>query len=596
TWSAETGKVEIAESRRRKRDASEPATWVEEGDLELQETGLQEKGSQEQESDSPAEARLPATRNGPVAPPVATEQPLAEMPQGRTGEILQIVFDQVREIGRERVGQLEWTTNIAELGLDSLERIEIVAALEDTFGGRFPEEILPSMETCGEVVEAIEEHLGSEVKARPARPAQLSVLEEDHVFAKSSDYLRFRKDYQLAWQPGVPNPFFKVHEGITNDRTVIEGTEYINFCSYNYLGMSGDPTVIEATQKAVSDFGTSVSASRLVSGEKPLHVKLERAIADLIGTEDSVVFVGGHSTNESTIGHLFGAGDLILHDSLSHNSILQGAILSGARRRPFPHNDFEECDRILKEIRHEYRRVLVVVEGVYSMDGDTTDLPKLIEIKKKYKTYLMVDEAHSIGTMGLHGRGMAEFYGINPSDVDIWMGTLSKAFGSCGGYIAGSALITEYLKYTAPGFVYSVGLSPANAAAALASISLLQEEPDRVAKLAENSRLFLQLARDEGLDTGLSDNTPVVPVITGSSEKALLLSHALFERGINVQPILYPAVEDSAARLRFFITSSHSEEQIRSTVGVVAEELARIDPEFKRTPKTVTSPAVKSLS
>jgi len=473
------------------------------------------------------------------------------------------------------------------------ERIEIVAALEDTFGGRFPEEILPSMETCGEVVEAIEEHLGGEVKARPARPAQLSVLEEDYVFAKSSDYLRFRKDYQMAWQPGVPNPFFKVHEGITNDRTVIAGTEYISFCSYNYLGMSGDPTVIEATQKAVGDFGTSVSASRLVSGEKPLHVKLERAIADLIGTEDSVVFVGGHSTNESTIGHLFGAGDLILHDSLSHNSILQGAILSGARRRPFPHNDFEECDRILKKIRHEYRRVLVVVEGVYSMDGDITDLPKLIEIKKKYKTYLMVDEAHSIGTMGLHGRGMAEFYGINPSDVDIWMGTLSKAFGSCGGYIAGSSSITEYLKYTAPGFVYSVGLSPANAASALASINLLQEEPDRVAKLAENSRLFLQLARAEGLDTGLSDNTPVVPVITGSSEKALLLSHALFERGINVQPILYPAVEDSAARLRFFITSSHSEVQIRSTVAAVAEELARLDPEYKRTSRTTTAPAIK---
>jgi len=204
----------------------------------------------------------------------------------------------------------------------------------------------------------------------------------------------------------------------------------------------------------------------------------------------------------------------------------------------------------------------------------------------------MVDEAHSIGTMGLHGRGMAEYYGINPSDVDIWMGTLSKAFGSCGGYIAGSSSITEYLKYTAPGFVYSVGLSPANAASALASINLLQEEPDRVAKLAENSRLFLQLARDEGLDTGLSDNTPVVPVITGNSEKALLLSHALFERGINVQPILYPAVEDSAARLRFFITSSHSEEQIRSTVAAVAEELARLDPEYQRGSKTAAPLAI----
>ncbi|MCA9232711.1 MAG: aminotransferase class I/II-fold pyridoxal phosphate-dependent enzyme, partial [Planctomycetales bacterium] len=304
-------------------------------------------------------------------------------------------------------------------------------------------------------------------------------------------------------------------------------------------------------------------------------------------------FVGGHSTNETTIGHLFGAGDLILHDSLAHNSILQGAMLSGARRRPFPHNDFEECDRILNEIRHEYRRVLIVVEGVYSMDGDFTDLPRLIEIKRKHKTYLMVDEAHSIGTMGLHGRGMAEFYDINPGDVDLWMGTLSKSFGSCGGYIAGAAALTEYLKYTAPGFVYSVGLSPPNTAAALASINLLHEEPERVAKLAENSRLFLQLAKRAQLDTGLSNNTPVVPIITGNSEVALRLSHALFERGINVQPILYPAVEESAARLRFFITCCHSEEQIRMAVAATAEELERIDPGFSQSASRAAVPAPK---
>ena len=255
-------------------------------------------------------------------------------------------------------------------------------------------------------------------------------------------------------------------------------------------------------------------------------------------------FVGGHSTNETVIGHLFGAGDLILHDSLSHNSILQGAMLSGARRRPFRHNDWQECDRVLNEVRHEYRRVLIVVEGVYSMDGDYCDLPRLVEIKKKHKAYLMVDEAHSLGTMGLHGRGMAEHFDVNPRDVDIWMGTLSKAFASCGGYIAGCSELIEYLKYTAPGFVYSVGLSPPNAAAALAAINLLQEEPERVAKLGENSRLFLRLAKREGLNTGTSNNTAVVPVITGNSEYAVQLSQALFQRGINAQPILYPAVEE----------------------------------------------------
>ena len=232
--------------------------------------------------------------------------------------------------------------------------------------------------------------------------------------------------------------------------------------------------------------------------------------------------------------------------------------------------------------------MLIVIEGVYSMDGDYPDLPEFVKVKKKHKAYLMVDEAHSFGTMGLHGRGISEHYGVNPRDVDIWMGTLSKSCGSCGGYIAGEGPLVEYLKYTAPGFVYSVGLSPPNAAAALASLELLQEEPERVERLNHNSRLFLQLAREARLNTGLSNNTAVVPVITGNSEHALRLSRQLYERGINVQPILYPAVEESAARLRFFITSTHSDEQIRTTVAAVAEELDRIDPEYRKAPAKET--------
>ncbi len=567
TWSAETGRLEITPSVRRRHDTQEVATWVEEGGLreEMVEAGDLLAASEH--------------RNGAAAEP-AQPPTVAPTPVGRSLEIAEIVYEKVREIGRERVGQLNWDTNIVELGLDSLERIEIIAALEETFGGRFPEHVLPTMETCGAVVEAIEKYIGGEIKERITRPASYIVPEEDYLFEKDVDYRRLQENLRMAQESGLPLPFFNVHQGITNDRTIIGGEEYVNFCSYNYLGMSGDPTVVEAAREAVAKFGTSVSASRLVSGQKPIHIELERAIADFIGTEDSVVFVGGHSTNETTIGHLFGSGDLILHDALSHNSILQGAILSGARRRPFPHNDWRDCRRILDEVRHEYRRVLIVVEGVYSMDGDYPDLPKFVEIKKKHKTYMMVDEAHSIGTMGLHGRGMSEHFDMDPRDVDLWMGTLSKSLGSCGGFIAGSSALVEYLKYTAPGFVYSVGLSPPNTAAALAAINLLQEEPERVARLAKNSRLFLHLAKQAGLNTGLSNNTPVVPVITGNSAYAVRLSHALFERGINVQPIIYPVVEESAARLRFFITSTHTEEQIRATVAAIAEELSRIDPDF----------------
>jgi 7-keto-8-aminopelargonate synthetase-like enzyme len=327
-------------------------------------------------------------------------------------------------------------------------------------------------------------------------------------------------------------------------------------------------------------YGTSVSASRLVSGEKTIHGELEQAIADFVGVEASILYVGGHATNESTIGHLLGPGDLILHDALAHNSIIQGAILSGARRRPFAHNDWQELDTILHEIRSEYRRVLVVVEGVYSMDGDFPDLPRFVEVKERHRALLMVDEAHSMGTMGVHGRGISEHFGVDPRQVDIWMGTLSKSFGSCGGYIAGCPEMVEYLKYTSPGFVYSVGMPPGNVAAALASLRLLEEEPHRVETLQARSRLFLKEARRVGLNTGMSNNTPVVPIIIGNSLHALQLSHQLFERGINVQPILYPAVEESAARLRFFITTCHSEQQITDTVVAVAEELEKIDPSY----------------
>ena len=361
---------------------------------------------------------------------------------------------------------------------------------------------------------------------------------------------------------------------------MIDGRELINFSSYNYLGMSGDAAVAESAKKAIDQYGTSVSASRLVSGQKTIHTELEREIADFVGAEDALVYVGGHSTNETTIGHLFGPGDLILHDALAHNSIIQGAILSGARRRPFPHNGFEELDQLLKELRHDYRRVLIVVEGVYSMDGDYPDLPEFVAVKKRHKVFLMVDEAHSIGTMGDHGRGMAEFFGINPPDVDLWMGTLSKSFGSCGGYIAGCQQVVEYLKYTAPGFVYSVGLSPSNAAAALESIRLLRQEPERARKCIKNAQLFLREAQQHRLCTGLSKDTPVVPVVIGSSVNALRLSRQLYERGINVQPILYPAVEESGARLRFFVTASHTTEQIVETVKAVAEELAQIAPAY----------------
>ncbi|MEZ6092247.1 MAG: aminotransferase class I/II-fold pyridoxal phosphate-dependent enzyme [Pirellulaceae bacterium] len=517
-------------------------------------------------------------------------QQAAAMKQGTSAapaEIVSVVIREVKAVAQDRAGQLTPQTNIAiDLGLDSLERLEIAHALEKIYGGRFPEDALQEMETVEEVAACIREHLGGKAvqlghaddddATLPNRELQPS----DYTFALFPEYQRLKQTEQALKMTGLPNPYFTVHEGLTRDTTTIGGRELISFASYNYLGMSGDPIVTQAAIEAAGRFGSSVSASRLVSGNKTVHGELECEIAGWLGTEASIVFVGGHSTNETTIGHLVGPGDLIVHDALSHNSIIQGAILSGARRRPFAHNDYDSLDKILTEARRQFRRVLVIVEGVYSMDGDYPDLPKFVEIKKRHQCLLMVDEAHSIGTMGATGRGLSEHFHIDPQSVDIWMGTLSKSFGSCGGYIAGCHELVEYLRYTAPGFVYSVGLPPASAAAALASIRLLKAEPQRVERLRQRSRQFIEKAKSFGLDTGMSSGTPVIPVITGNSMVALKLSHALFESGINVQPILYPAVEEAAARLRFFITCEHTPEQIDFTAQTVAQHYANIDPQL----------------
>jgi 8-amino-7-oxononanoate synthase len=372
---------------------------------------------------------------------------------------------------------------------------------------------------------------------------------------------------------GVDNPYFRVNDGVTRDTSIIDGAEVINFSSYNYLGMSGHPAVSEAVSDAVRRWGSSCSASRPISGEKPVHRELELELAKLLGTEDAIALVSGHATNVTVIGHLLGEGDLVIHDSLAHDSIMQGCMLSGATRRPFPHNDHVALDELLTNIRHQYRRVLIIIEGIYSQDGDIPDLPAFIEIKRKHQALLMIDEAHSIGVLGETGGGIGQHFGVDRADVELWSGTMSKALAGCGGYVGGSRELVEFLKYTTPGFVYSVGMPPPTAAASLAAIRAIRSEPEHLRRLHELSALFLSLAREAGLDTGDSAGTPVIPCIVGSSATALKLSNALLGRGINVNPIIYPAVPEDKARLRFFVTSCHSEEQIRYTVKALAEEL-----------------------
>lgn len=417
--------------------------------------------------------------------------------------------------------------------------------------------------------------------AKGRRPTELAAVRDAKRraafdFGELPAVRQMRMQRAAADLLGIENPYFRSHAGLAGSRTTIGNREYINFSSYDYLGLNGHQAVTDAAKSAIDQYGVSVSASRLVAGERPIHRDLERSLAEFLGVEDCVVMVSGHATNVTTIGHLLGPKDLILYDALIHNSVTEGARLSGATRRTFPHNDLDALEDMLGQMRDRAERVLIVVEGLYSMDGDMPDLPRLLSIKRRYDAWLMVDEAHSLGVLGATGRGLAEHWDVDPNEVELWMGTLSKTLCGCGGYIAGSTALIEYLKLSAPGFLYSVGMPGAVAAAAKVCLDILEREPERVARIRENGHRFVARARERGLDIGPSAGYCVVPVIVGESVSAAMLSQRLHDAGVNALPIIFPAVAERSARLRFFVTAAHTDEEIDTTVDLTAEALAEV--------------------
>ena len=385
-------------------------------------------------------------------------------------------------------------------------------------------------------------------------------------FENYEGYQEVLKGREIADKNNITPPFFRLHEGLATATTPMHGKTCINYASYNYLNLNGDTRVNQAAKAAIDRYGTSVSASRIVSGERPPQQALEQAIAQTYAVDDAVVFVSGHATNVSTIGYLFGPDDMVIHDELIHNSVLEGIRLSGAKRMFFKHNSHQQLGNILARNRHHFKRVLIVIEGIYSMDGDFPELPEFIRLKQEYGALLMVDEAHSLGVIGKTGKGISEHYGVDANDIDIWMGTLSKTLCGCGGYIAGTTALVEHLRYRAPGFLYSVGIPCPTAAASHKALQLMHQEPQRIEALQQISRFFLERARAYGFNTGNSQGYGVIVVMAGNSRKAVTLSNRLLEHDINVQPIIYPAVEANQARLRFFMNCSHTEQQVETTL------------------------------
>lgn len=441
---------------------------------------------------------------------------------------------------------------LSELGLDSVVLATLLAELGVPAG-------VPGDPTLGELAS-----VRAGVPGRAPRIAQSRLEDFDEVRALRETLAAL----------GPHDPYFPVLDGPAGPTVSIRGRSYVNFATFDYLGLAADPRVADAAVAAIRRFGTSTSASRVVSGERPVHRALEAELAAFLGTADAVALPSGHGTNTTVIPALVGEPDVVVLDSLAHDSLVAGARQSGARRLVFAHNDPDALDRVLRAARPAARRVLVAVEGAYSMDGDLAPLRALVAVKRRHGALLLVDEAHSLGCVGATGRGIAEHEGVDRSDVDVWMGSLAKALGSCGGFLAGTAALVEYLRYRGGGFVFAAGLPPASAAAAHAALRILRAEPERVAALQRNTAAFLTLVRARGADPGRSAGAPIVPVMAGSSAEALRLAAGLGDRGIHVHPIVHPAVEDGRARLRFFLSALHRPEHLNAAAAALGE-LAR---------------------
>lgn len=453
-----------------------------------------------------------------------------------------------------------------DLGGDSLQVLSIAVKVEEQFGVMIqPEEYMSCVSVNG-LTDLLYDKMNGVSRQTVAKAVTPITRFED-----APEFIAFQKRAEALLKQPEKNPYFVCHESPLRDVSMMDGKPALNFGSYNYVGMSGRPEVVAAAKAAIDKYGTSASGSRLLAGEKSLYRELEQEIADWKHTEDSLVLVGGHSTNVTFVGNFCGEGDLILHDALAHNSVDQGCRLSAATAKPFPHNDTVALETMLRTYRDKFAKVLIIIEGAYSMDGDIADVPAFVALKKKYGCFLMVDEAHSACVIGETGGGVDEYFHLQPGDVDIKMGTLSKGLGTCGGYLAGPRSIIEYLRYNLPGFVFSVGISPPLAAAALEAIRLLRTDPSIMARMKENINTFVEEAHKRNLDTCLAGGTAIIPIMVGKDEDAFALSYALRQQGVFVPPAVFPAVPKGKARLRFCVISEHHKEQIIQALDTLVE-------------------------
>ncbi len=384
------------------------------------------------------------------------------------------------------------------------------------------------------------------------------------VFAKAREFERIEQ-LKAAREMGAL-PYFHVLEGPTLPVVEMEGERRIMLGSNNYLGLTGDERVKQGAFDALSRYGTGLTGSRFLNGTIDLHVELERELAEWLETDDAIVFTTGHQANLGALGTILGPGDTVIADSGDHASILDGCLLSRARLRPFRHNRLDLLEKRLKAAQEDGGGILVVVDGVYSMEGDVAPLPEIVELSHRYGARLMVDEAHALGVLGERGAGTAELFGVE-DQVDLRMGTFSKSLASCGGVIAGSADVIEYLRIAARPFIFTASAVPAAIGATLAAVKIARssEGKDLFSAVLSNAQylrnglieLGFQVRPTGRMPDGSEIITPVVPIVVGDDWKAVFLWKALYEKGVFVNVAIAPAVPPGGSLLRTSVMATH---------------------------------------
>lgn len=354
-------------------------------------------------------------------------------------------------------------------------------------------------------------------------------------------------------------PYFRSIEENHDTEVIIGGKKLLMFGSNSYMGLTNHPKVLEAAKKAINKYGSSCSGSRFLNGTSRLHIELEEKLADHLGKEAALTFTTGFQTNLGTVAAMTGRSGILILDELDHASIIEGSRLSFSRVLKFSHNDMNELEKILKSLPEEKVK-MIVVDGVFSMEGDICNLPEIVRLANQYQAAVMVDDAHALGVIGEFGKGTADHFGLT-NEVDLIMGTFSKSLASVGGFIASTKEVINYLKHHARPMIFSASMPPSAAAAAMAALEIIQNEPERQENLWKNTAYISKAIKEMGLDINTSQ-TPIIPIYIRDNELTFQFTQQLFEEGIFVNPVVSPAVSSDSSMIRMSIMATHTKEQL----------------------------------